>query len=51
MVSRSSGMDAVSPTTGLHFDAMRKLLNVINGLVRQRQYGHCHRTQPGKVSA
>lgn len=34
------------PTTGLHFEDIRKLLAVINGTADKGQYGHRHRAQP-----
>ena len=36
------------PTTGLHFDDIRKLLERHQRPCRQRQYGHRHRAQPGR---
>ena len=34
------------PTTGLHFDDIRKLLGVLGRLVDERQHGDRHRAQP-----
>ena len=36
------------PTTGLHFDDIRKLLGVLRPAGRRRQHGHRHRAQPGR---
>ena len=34
------------PTTGLHFEDIRKLLGVLTQAGRERQHGHRHRAQP-----
>ncbi len=36
------------PTTGLHFEDIRKLLGVLQRAGRHRQHGHRHRAQPGR---
>ena len=36
------------PTTGLHFEDIRKLLEVLHGFVEAGQHGPRHRAQPGR---